>query len=319
MAKKKIIIGVHGLNNKPPRKLLEHWWRLAIREGFSKMSYAKKSFRFELVYWACLLYPKPLHPGKKDPKHPLYIENPYLPSLLTAQEIDDIKKKDGFFKSLERGISHLLSDESSFFNTSKISDYILRALFYDLNTYYHGEVKAILKTKDTPKELIRKQLIKSLLKHQDKDIFLIGHSMGSIIAYDTLLHNPDLKIHTLATMGSPLGLPVIRKKIEEELASKLKHDSILSTPNNISNAWINYADPDDKVSTVHSIKEYFKENTQGVCPQDTFIFNDYEHNVEVNAHKSYGYLRSPEAAHDLYKFLEADQMNMLERLWKIFD
>ena len=33
----KVIIGIHGLGNKPPKDILEKWWKLSIEEGFKKM------------------------------------------------------------------------------------------------------------------------------------------------------------------------------------------------------------------------------------------------------------------------------------------
>ena len=30
----KVIIAIHGLANKPPKKLLENWWKKAINEGY---------------------------------------------------------------------------------------------------------------------------------------------------------------------------------------------------------------------------------------------------------------------------------------------
>jgi len=64
----KIIIGIHGMGNKPPPKTLGAWWRAAIREGFEKIKKPKPEFTFELLYWAHYFYPKPLKPRIKDPQ-----------------------------------------------------------------------------------------------------------------------------------------------------------------------------------------------------------------------------------------------------------
>ena len=74
---KKIIIGIHGLKNKPPRKILESWWKKSILEGFQNHGLPKLDFQFELVYWADLEYSKSLDPKVTDPKDPLFIEHPY--------------------------------------------------------------------------------------------------------------------------------------------------------------------------------------------------------------------------------------------------
>ena len=64
----KIIIGIHGLGNKPPPKTLSAWWKAAIREGLGSIKKPKEQFTFELVYWAHCLYPVPLKPRIKDTK-----------------------------------------------------------------------------------------------------------------------------------------------------------------------------------------------------------------------------------------------------------
>ena len=49
---------------------------------------------------------------------------------------------------------------------------------------------------------------------------LIGHSMGSIIAYDVLRivgrQTPLVPVDHFITIGSPLGLPHVKTKIYEE-------------------------------------------------------------------------------------------------------
>ena len=32
----KVIIGIHGLANKPTEKLLKDWWKSSIKEGFDE-------------------------------------------------------------------------------------------------------------------------------------------------------------------------------------------------------------------------------------------------------------------------------------------
>jgi len=46
----KIIIGIHGLGNKPSRKIRKEWWRQSIEEGRQKYTNFKGDVRCELVY-----------------------------------------------------------------------------------------------------------------------------------------------------------------------------------------------------------------------------------------------------------------------------
>ena len=56
----KIIIGIHGLGNKPPKPALEKWWIQAITDGLKFNKYPETKFDFELVYWADILHPDPI-------------------------------------------------------------------------------------------------------------------------------------------------------------------------------------------------------------------------------------------------------------------
>ena len=53
-ARKKVIIGIHGLANKPEKKYLEPWWKSAILEGLEKIA-ARKMKKLNLK---CMQYLK---------------------------------------------------------------------------------------------------------------------------------------------------------------------------------------------------------------------------------------------------------------------
>jgi hypothetical protein len=38
---------------------------------------------------------------------------------------------------------------------------------------------------------------------------IVGHSLGSVVAYETLAAHPEWKVTTLVTLGSPLGIPAV--------------------------------------------------------------------------------------------------------------
>ncbi len=58
----KIIIGIHGLANKPLKEVLADAWRKAIAEGLEKnLKISNPQLDLRLVYWADLLYKNPLH------------------------------------------------------------------------------------------------------------------------------------------------------------------------------------------------------------------------------------------------------------------
>jgi alpha-beta hydrolase superfamily lysophospholipase len=154
-----------------------------------------------------------------------------------------------------------------------------------------------------------------LRKYRRRDILLIGHSMGSIIAYDVLTQSvPDITIHTLVTMGSPLGLPPTMIKILAEQRKKPKRHLIARTPENITKAWHNFFDLEDRVATPYNLSDDYQGNTRHVRAVDAIVFNNYEYKGNPNPHNVYGYLRTPELAYVIDAFLNAGRSKPLMQL-----
>ena len=90
----KVIIGIHGLGNKPPAVLLQKWWKASISEGLAMINRPRQSYRFELVYWAGYLHKNPLQISETDPENPLFLEDPYIPSgQVSIKETNNNKRK----------------------------------------------------------------------------------------------------------------------------------------------------------------------------------------------------------------------------------
>jgi hypothetical protein len=75
--KKQIILGIHGMGNKPPKDTLTLWWLNSMREGLARIGKKRLNIPFELAYWADVLYDKPLDPSITDPAHALFNPEPY--------------------------------------------------------------------------------------------------------------------------------------------------------------------------------------------------------------------------------------------------
>ena len=67
--KKRIIIGIHGLGNKPPKRVLQAWWKKSIQDGLKRIGDTTTQFKFELVYWANILHTEALDPKIRDENH----------------------------------------------------------------------------------------------------------------------------------------------------------------------------------------------------------------------------------------------------------
>ena len=297
----KIIIGIHGLRNKPSRRILTRWWKRALREGLKHAGHPRRFFRFKLVYWADVLHPRPLNPRARNPEHPLFIASPYSPAKHAATpKSTDLRKK--MLDALEKQLDTIFLNDDGSLNFSGISDLIIRRYFEDLNAYYAKAIRSRHGNEIAVKDIIRDRLARTLRKHRKKNILLIAHSMGSIIAYDVLTQNAsDVQIDTLVTIGSPLGMPAIISKALSEQNHKRKKPP---TPDNVLKRWINLSDLEDKVALNYNLGDDYRANKKDVKPVDMQVVNDYEINGKRNPHKSYGYLRVPEMAETIHHFLK---------------
>ncbi|MBD3270985.1 MAG: hypothetical protein GF384_00425, partial [Elusimicrobia bacterium] len=154
-----------------------------------------------------------------------------------------------------------------------------------------------------------------LRANKHKQIMLIAHSMGSIIAYDALhLVARDVPIHTFITIGSPLGTPMVRNEILDEQRELNISNPHLSTPENIQHNWFNFADPDDKIVAHYELFKDYQPNTKGVQVLTKLITSNYEYLGIKNPHQSFGYLRSPELALVVHDFLAGGKLSLLSKL-----
>jgi hypothetical protein len=311
----KIIIGIHGLGNKPPKKLLEAWWKKAICEGLQAIGHPNAYFNFELVYWADIFHSQPLDPEQRDEKNPLFLDEPY-----TRAKGGEIKAPGNLRKKvldfLEKQLDGLLLRKDLSINFSAITDMILRHYFKDLTAYYHATCQFEDQDSRLAKEAIREKLAQVIHKHRKKEIMLIAHSMGSIVAYDVLVENAgNFQVDTFMTMGSPLGLPVIMGKIAAERGVAKSGRQKLTTPENVMRNWLNFSDLNDKIAFNYNLADDYDQNTRHVQIIDFVVNNDYEVNGSKNPHKAFGYLRSPEVAEAIHEFLARGQSEA--RIWLV--
>ena len=80
----KVIIGIHGLANKPEKEILSDWWTDSLVEGQKNVPGGKTDFEFRLVYWAGRLYSHPLHTEKLMDFDSHFNSEPYYKADPTA-------------------------------------------------------------------------------------------------------------------------------------------------------------------------------------------------------------------------------------------
>ncbi|MBI9034235.1 MAG: hypothetical protein JEZ03_07170 [Bacteroidales bacterium] len=309
-----VIIGIHGLGNKPPRVLLEYWWKQAMREGLETHQYKTTLPRFELVYWADIIYDKPLNAREKNVDSPYYLDERYVPASKNFKEDNhDTRKKIVDF--LGDQVHRIFLNDDLSLNYSFIADSIVNKYFKELELYYTNSNINHNGNPNKTKDLIQSRLLQVLEKYKTDNIMLVSHSMGTIIAFDVLSWKlSTFSVHSFITMGSPLGLPMVVSKIAAEQNQKLNGESHMVSPEGVSKFWYNFSDITDKVAFNYKLADDFSENSLGIKPADFLVVNNYEINDNKNPHKSFGYLRTREFSKILNDFIQTRELSIWEQL-----
>jgi hypothetical protein len=306
-AMSKIVIGIHGLANKPVETELATWWKQSIEEGLGKnCNLREPAFEFQMAYWADLVYRYPVH---TDPDYwfdQLYNDEPYREAASGSLQERKTKLIDDVKSSLRSAGGWLMDRFRDVNEEDSLAQGVLEKYAKDLAFYYDNdrELKDPRTTERGPaREIIKGRLKRLLLDAEGRPIMLVSHSMGTIVAYDVLRDigqvNAGFEVAHFVTMGSPLGLPYVKKNVDRERKEQ-------RTPTVVSERWMNYSCPKDKVCLDMKLRDDYKANRRDVRVQDDFVNNDYASPAgKPNPHKSYGYLRTPEFSEHVASFLRA--------------
>ncbi len=173
---------------------------------------------------------------------------------------------------------------------------IVGSMFPDLRAYLHSRAVSA----EVQQRLI--EPLREALARGD-DVALIGHSMGSMVAYDVLwrfsrtvefadVH--DRYVSLLLTLGSPLGDESVRAHLWD--ANEPEEGRY---PSNVE-MWVNGSAKDDFIAHEPRLKPEFAHLLKRGCVGALFdlptLYNFYVGRDGSNPHKSYGYLESPVVA-----------------------
>ena len=124
-----------------------------------------------------------------------------------------------------------------------------------------------------------------------RPVLLIGHSMGSVIAYDTLWQmsreSREEGRVDLLTLGSPLGQRYIQRRLEGRNESGARR-----YPDNIRH-WVNIAAVGEMTAVDMAVRNDFSNMialglTQDI--EDIEVYNYFRFHGLLNVHSEYGYL-----------------------------
>jgi hypothetical protein len=156
------------------------------------------------------------------------------------------------------------------------------------------DLRRYVKNENDVAEFVRR-LLKMPLQaawKSDRPVLLMGHSMGSIIAYEALWElsqdpETECKVDFFMTMGSPLAQQFIQRRIK---GAKEPPDN--TYPRNIRR-WVNIAAVGDLTSIDMRLENDYESMIElGLIDsiEDRQVFNYFRLDGELNVHAEYGYL-----------------------------
>lgn len=278
------IIFVPGKNPKPSEEdHINMLWRTLL-EGVKRVApdivndLSEHKSNFKVTAWNYSYYHK-----TKDISRDL----PWIDALLNQHgptEKDIQEANTTHYKMLR--IVYSIVDHVPFL--LRLISGVLKSTAEEIRRYFKNENDIACHIRELLKEQLR-----PILKNNEK-VLLIGHSLGSVIAYDALwelshIENLSAKVDLFLTIGSPLGMNYVQSRINGS-----KYDGKKKYPGNIKH-WVNVsADGDitalDQVFSddfVEMIEFNLIETIEDHCEG---VYNFFRNEKGLNCHRSYGYL-----------------------------
>ena len=282
----KHIIYVPGKNPKPPAaQHREFLWKTLI-EGVRRIDPVIASTlqthytQFHLISWNHLFY----HQHRDITQDIQWIDaliNKHGPSE------QDMKEAKSWHKRLNR-ILYNVADNMHLI-IPLLPEKIQNAST-EINRYFNDtdHIASDIRT-------LLKRTLRPLLE-KNEPVLLIGHSLGSVIAYDTLWElSHQESIHgkvDFLTIGSPLGMHYVQRRL-----MGMKGNGEVSYPKLIRR-WINISSEGDIIALERNFNNVFgdmlKEGLVNTIEDHNHgIYNFFRSNEGLNCHRSYGYLVNP--------------------------
>ena len=270
---------IHGLSSKPSKSILEDRYQKHLSESVGG---AISTERIHLANWADLMGYEPDQPAQDE-----YVEggDNFKPYSLRESLSLGVR---GFLRNrgidlVEDKLRDALGPDSASHNMAAVlpaalaggpAGRVYERFVPDMNRYFFEGFR------DRVLDRLSEQLA---AVPAGASVCLIAHSMGSIIAADLLL-NSSRTVQTFVTIGSPLGIRVVKEQLGvtteglEEMGGRIGE-------------WFNLYDRMDVVALDSDLADdYAPIDVEDVRIRNEFVNKDGER----NHHKSYGYLRCPE-------------------------
>ena len=241
------IVAVHGIANQflGEQQIRAHWLP-ALKDGLTRAGHSLAADE----EFTCAFYGDLFRPEGKSLGGYLSasdIVDDWEKEMLAAWWEEAAKVDPAVFppddKGKGMGMSAVQSALYALSNSKFFAGLAEAALIFDLK-----QVRLYLRDQDIRYEA-RQRVLKSL--GVDTRV-LIGHSLGSVVAYEALCMPPKHQVHTFITLGSPLG---IKNLIFEQL-DPAPLGGLGRWPPGLKQ-WFNIADSGDVVALVKDLASRF--------------------------------------------------------------
>ncbi|MBN1238668.1 MAG: hypothetical protein JXB36_09205 [Gammaproteobacteria bacterium] len=198
---------------------------------------------------------------------------------------EDLREIDSTARRIRR-LWHLVGDALPFLGRI-VARPELRLTMTEVHRYHSDEGGIATAVRGMLKEALRAAW------QAGERVLLIGHSLGSVIAYDTLweLSRRDGepgRVDLLITLGSPLATRFIRKSLRG-----VDRDGPERYPGNIRR-WENFTARGELMALRPQLRPLFEPMIDLGLTEDivdhTELYNHFRGDIGLNVHKSYGYL-----------------------------
>lgn len=230
-----LIIGVHGIAKQQlGRYQLREPWRRALADGIERaIGRPAQQPPLDIAYYGDLfLREGDGTKGGPDPSEWLLADlRPEEIAVLLAAAVEEIptspiktSEQKGYSRS-PRPLQSAIRGIDRYFGAT-------------VGALCLGELRQVLRYLREPETASAVRRRVDQIVDADSRV-LIGHSLGSVIAFDYLRRTPHTPLRLLITLGSPLGLTFVRRALISAADAE---------PTNLT--WVNIRDPRDPVACV---------------------------------------------------------------------
>ena len=283
MSRGPLILYIPGLKPKPEHSLHREQVLRCMLDGIRRIDadtadqMAQDEHFFDIVSWTYDFYGthRDINLDLED------IEAVINKTEASAEDKEIVTSwKRRFMRSLYRAADHLP------FLIPQVANEDVELQIRDLHRYARnvGDIA----------EIIRRE-VKMRLRaaaSAGRPVLLYGHSMGSVIGYDTLWQlshqsGEEVRIDLMVTTGSPLGQRLIQRRLKGS-----RKEGVERYPRNIRR-WTNIAAVGELTAIDMTLNNDFGEMIRlGLIEdiEDIETYNYYRMNGVLNVHAEYGYL-----------------------------